>query len=132
MIRCGRAPSWSQAAGSMGRSISGCTGESQSFIIKHLLTSEEYDVHGSCVKFYHDADLNVTNEKRTHIGDKALSWMYTTSLGTNSILSRASGNSRNLAQSRRHGSRFHTCGLMYQVWIVYFEQCGELRLPALV
>ncbi|KAE9089786.1 hypothetical protein PF007_g19481 [Phytophthora fragariae] len=31
-----------------------------SFLIRHLLTGVEYDVHGSRLKFYHDADLDET------------------------------------------------------------------------
>ncbi|KAE8995236.1 hypothetical protein PR002_g19684 [Phytophthora rubi] len=35
-----------------------------SFLIRHLLTGAEYDVHGSRLKFYYDGDLNVTAEIR--------------------------------------------------------------------
>ncbi|KAG1694601.1 hypothetical protein DVH05_028657 [Phytophthora capsici] len=38
-----------------------------SFLIRHLLTGAEYDVHGSRLKFYHDADLEVTAEIREHV-----------------------------------------------------------------
>ncbi|GMF50340.1 unnamed protein product [Phytophthora fragariaefolia] len=38
-----------------------------SFLIRHLLTGAEYDVHGSRLKFYYDGDLNVTAEIHEHI-----------------------------------------------------------------
>ncbi|KAE8978399.1 hypothetical protein PR001_g24855 [Phytophthora rubi] len=38
-----------------------------SFLIRHLLTGVEYDVHGSRLKFYHDADLDETAEIREHV-----------------------------------------------------------------
>ncbi|OWZ04566.1 hypothetical protein PHMEG_00023512, partial [Phytophthora megakarya] len=38
-----------------------------SFLIRHILTGAEYDVHGSRLKFYHDADLEVTAEIREHV-----------------------------------------------------------------
>eukprot|EP00644_Phytophthora_capsici_P012503 jgi/Phyca11/121794/e_gw1.46.265.1 len=38
-----------------------------SFLIRHLLTGVEYDVHGSRLKFYHDKDLEVTAEIREHV-----------------------------------------------------------------
>ncbi|KAG2810555.1 hypothetical protein PC119_g17853 [Phytophthora cactorum] len=38
-----------------------------SFLIRHLLTGAEYDVHGSLLKFYHGGDLDVTAEIREHV-----------------------------------------------------------------
>ncbi|KAE8892439.1 hypothetical protein PF007_g17628 [Phytophthora fragariae] len=33
-----------------------------SFLVRHLLAGGEYAVNGSCFKFYHDKDLDVTAE----------------------------------------------------------------------
>ncbi|KAG3109168.1 hypothetical protein PI125_g11190 [Phytophthora idaei] len=38
-----------------------------SFLIRHLLTGAEYDVHGSRLKFFHDGELDVTAEIREHV-----------------------------------------------------------------
>lgn len=40
---------------------------SHSFMVQHLVTGVRYDVHGSRLKFYHDADLNVTAEVLEHV-----------------------------------------------------------------
>jgi transposase InsO family protein len=45
---------------------------SHSYIITHLLTGAEYDVHGSRLKFFHDADLDVTAELRQHVANQGL------------------------------------------------------------
>ncbi|KAG2768692.1 hypothetical protein PC129_g20755 [Phytophthora cactorum] len=38
-----------------------------SFLICHLLTGAEYDVHGSRLEFYHDEALDVTAEIHEHV-----------------------------------------------------------------
>ncbi|GMF44352.1 unnamed protein product [Phytophthora fragariaefolia] len=38
-----------------------------SFVVRHLITGAEYDVHGSRLKHYHDKDLDVTAEIREHV-----------------------------------------------------------------
>jgi transposase InsO family protein len=43
-----------------------------SYMIEHLLTADQYDVHGSRLKFYHDSDLNVTAELRQHVGNQGI------------------------------------------------------------
>eukprot|EP00644_Phytophthora_capsici_P019272 jgi/Phyca11/132445/e_gw1.167.10.1 len=43
-----------------------------SFVVQHLLTGDEYDVHGSRLKFYHDSDLNVTAEIRQHVRNQGI------------------------------------------------------------
>jgi transposase InsO family protein len=43
-----------------------------SFLVQHLLTGDKYDVHGSRLKFYRDADLNVSAEIREHVSNQGL------------------------------------------------------------
>jgi hypothetical protein len=43
-----------------------------SFLIKHLLSGDVYDIHASRLKFYYDPDLNVTAEIRQHIGQQGI------------------------------------------------------------
>jgi hypothetical protein len=38
-----------------------------SFMVQHLVTGVRYDVHGSRLKYYHDADLDVTAEVLEHV-----------------------------------------------------------------
>ncbi|ETK79736.1 hypothetical protein F441_14666 [Phytophthora nicotianae CJ01A1] len=45
---------------------------SHSFMVQHLLTNDEYEVHGSRLKHYSDADLNVTEELRQHIANQGI------------------------------------------------------------
>ena len=41
---------------------------SHSFIIQHLISADEYEVHASRLKHYADSDFEVTEEIQNHIG----------------------------------------------------------------
>ncbi|OWY98306.1 hypothetical protein PHMEG_00030956 [Phytophthora megakarya] len=41
--------------------------DSHSFVVKHLVTGEETDVHPSRLKFYADSSLHITEEIREHV-----------------------------------------------------------------
>jgi hypothetical protein len=43
---------------------------SHSYVIGHVLTGDEYEVHGSRLKFYHEADLDETAELRQHVANQ--------------------------------------------------------------
>jgi transposase InsO family protein len=43
-----------------------------SFVIRHLVTKAQYEVHGSRLKFYSDASLDVNEELLAHVGNQ---WM---------------------------------------------------------
>jgi transposase InsO family protein len=43
-----------------------------SFIIQHLISGDEFDVHGSRLKFYCDAELNVSVEVREHVAAQGI------------------------------------------------------------
>ncbi|OWZ08216.1 hypothetical protein PHMEG_00019275 [Phytophthora megakarya] len=45
---------------------------SHSFIVAHLLTSEEFEVHGSRLKRYCDSDLGVSAEIREHVASQGI------------------------------------------------------------
>ncbi|POM64696.1 Hypothetical protein PHPALM_19741 [Phytophthora palmivora] len=45
---------------------------SQSFMVQHLLTGDVFEVHGSRLKHYSDATLDVTEELRQHIGNQGI------------------------------------------------------------
>ncbi|KAE9340815.1 hypothetical protein PR003_g10294 [Phytophthora rubi] len=46
--------------------------EAQSYLIQHLITGAELDVHASRMKFYADASLNVTEELVEHISSQGV------------------------------------------------------------
>ena len=43
-----------------------------SFIIEHLITGKEVNVHGSRLKFYADASLNISDEILEHVGTQGV------------------------------------------------------------
>ncbi|KAJ0392116.1 hypothetical protein ATCC90586_011506 [Pythium insidiosum] len=45
---------------------------SHSYIITHLITGDEYEVHGSRLKVYHNTDLTVTAELHQHVANQGL------------------------------------------------------------
>ncbi|KAE8952990.1 hypothetical protein PR003_g34154, partial [Phytophthora rubi] len=46
--------------------------DAHSFLIQHLITGAELDVHASRLKFYADASLDVTEELREHISSQGI------------------------------------------------------------
>ncbi|ETL25421.1 hypothetical protein L916_20724 [Phytophthora nicotianae] len=45
---------------------------SHSFVVSHLLTNDEFEVHGSRLKHYCDADLGTTAEIREHVASQGI------------------------------------------------------------
>ena len=43
-----------------------------SFMVEHLLTADRYEVHGSRLKYYCDADLEVTTVLREHVAGQGI------------------------------------------------------------
>ena len=43
-----------------------------SYVIKHLLTDQEREVHASRMKFYRDVSLNVTEELLAHVANRGM------------------------------------------------------------
>lgn len=70
-----RVDKWLQAGKLLARWIGPFRVEAalpHSFLVRNLLTGVEYDVHGSRLKFYDDAELNVTAELREHVALQGL------------------------------------------------------------
>ncbi|OWY98780.1 hypothetical protein PHMEG_00030368 [Phytophthora megakarya] len=57
----------SQAAGALGWAFPRVCTLSHSFMITHLVTGDEYEVHGSRLKHYCDAELGATAEILEHV-----------------------------------------------------------------
>eukprot|EP00644_Phytophthora_capsici_P008989 jgi/Phyca11/102196/e_gw1.6.403.1 len=43
-----------------------------SFVIRHLITKQQFDVHGSRLKYYSDSNLDVNEELLAHIGNEGM------------------------------------------------------------
>eukprot|EP00644_Phytophthora_capsici_P010464 jgi/Phyca11/116403/e_gw1.30.201.1 len=43
-----------------------------SFVIRHLITKQQFDVHGSRLKYYSDSNLDVNEELLAHIGNQGM------------------------------------------------------------
>lgn len=72
MVSCRRSLTWQQAYGALGWAFRVVEALEYSYKIEHLLTSDVVDAHGSRLKSYDDASMDVADEIVQHVSKQGI------------------------------------------------------------